>query len=108
MKQHCWQFLELQADVLRAVAHPFRLAILQALAEDELCVADIVDRVGGQRSNLSRHLAVMTRAGILGVRRDGVKMMYRLMVPCIVQFLACVKVVVASRIEEEVAAIPKL
>ncbi len=107
VKHEGLEFLELQAEVLRAVAHPFRLAIVRTLADGELCVGDIVDRVGGRRSNLSRHLAVMTRAGILAVRRDGVRIMYRLAAPCIVPFLSCIKDVVASRIEEQAAAIPK-
>jgi len=106
MRRQARQFLELQAEVLQAVGHPFRLAIVEVLADGELCVCEIAKRVGGKRSNLSRHLSVMSAAGVLSVRKEGVRMMYSLAVPCITEFLACIRQVVRSRIEKEVAALP--
>lgn len=103
--RQAWQFLELQAEVLQAVAQPVRLAIVQALADGELCVCDIAETVGAKRSNVSRHLSVMTRAGVLDVRRDGARMIYRLAAPCIMDFLSCVTNIVRSRIEGQAVAL---
>jgi ArsR family transcriptional regulator len=84
------ELLEMKAEILQAVAHPIRLAVVECLRDGETCVCDLAERVGAGRSNLSRHLAVMSRAGVVQARRDGLRMMYSLRTPCIVKFLTCV------------------
>ena len=97
------RFYELKAEVLQGIAQPIRLMIVNALAGGELCVCDIVSHVGAERSNVSRHLGVMLRAGILEVRREGLKMIYRLATPCIVDFLGCIERMVCERIQSDAA-----
>jgi len=84
-----WQRFELQAEIIRAMAHPIRLAILDLLRSGEACVCDIAATVGAERSNVSRHLAVMSRAGVLRTRKEGLKVFYGLRVPCVLDFLGC-------------------
>ncbi len=79
-----------KADVLAAAAHPIRLATIEFLAGGEQCVCDIAAHVGAKRSNVSRHLAVLLNAGIVGQRKDGLRMIYSLRTPCILNFLSCV------------------
>ena len=69
---------ELEAEVLAAAGHPIRLAIVEFLTGGEECVCDIAAHVGAERSNVSRHLAVLLRAGICEHRKDGLRMMYSL------------------------------
>lgn len=84
-----WQRFELQAEVVQALAHPIRLAIVDLLRGGEVCVCDIAAAVGAERSNVSRHLAVMSRAGVVRTRKEGLKVFYELRTPCILEFLGC-------------------
>jgi ArsR family transcriptional regulator len=66
---------EMKAEVIQAAGHPIRLAIIDFLKGGEQCVCDIATHVGAQRSNVSRHLGVMLKAGIVDCRKDGLRMM---------------------------------
>jgi len=92
---------ELKAGLIQAIAHPIRLAIVDFLAGGEQCVCDIARHVGAKRSNVSRHLAVMLRAGVLDCRKDGLRVMYSLKTPCITGFLSCVTDVLREQIERD-------
>ncbi len=81
---------ERQAEVAKAVAHPLRVAVIDFLKDGEKCVCDIAEQVGSERSNVSRHLTVMVRAGVLSYRKEGLKVFYSLKTPCIAEFLSCV------------------
>ncbi len=81
---------EMKAEVIQAAGHPIRLAIIDFLRDGEQCVCDIAGHVGAQRSNVSRHLAVMLKAGVVDCRKEGLRVMYTLKTPCILGFLACV------------------
>lgn len=65
------KIFELHADVCKALGHPLRIEVIDLLQEKEYCFSDILEVTGGLKSNLSQHLSVMTRKGILKVRRDG-------------------------------------
>jgi len=80
---------EKQAEIAKAIAHPLRIAIVDFLKEGEQCVCDIAEYVGSERSNVSRHLAVMVNAGVLEHRKDGLKVIYKLKTPCILDFFSC-------------------
>ncbi|MHB0946495.1 MAG: ArsR/SmtB family transcription factor [Sedimentisphaerales bacterium] len=80
---------EKQAEILKALAHPLRVAILDFLKDGEQCVCDIAKYVGSERSNISRHLAVMVGAGVLSSEKRGLNVMYELKAPCIMDFFSC-------------------
>jgi DNA-binding transcriptional ArsR family regulator len=82
--------LERQAEVAKAIGHPLRLAIVDFLKEGEQCVCEIALHIGAERSNVSRHLSVMVNAGVLEHRKDGLKVIYSLKCPCIVDFFSCI------------------
>lgn len=90
MKQMDWTLYKLKSQIVEAIAHPARLAIVDLLADGEMCVCDITARLGLGRPNVSRHLAVMLRGGVLDSRKDGLKVIYSLRTPCITKFLSCV------------------
>ena len=69
---------ERYAAVGRALADPKRLCVLESLAIGELSVSDLSNRVGCQVPNMSQHLAVLRRAGLVTSRRDGNTILYRL------------------------------
>ncbi len=66
-----------QADIFKTLAHPMRLNILELLREGERCVCEIVPALGTEQPNVSRHLALLTKEGILSRRKEGLKVFYR-------------------------------
>jgi DNA-binding transcriptional ArsR family regulator len=66
------------AAVATALADSKRLCVQQCLAEGELSVRDLSDRVGCQVPNMSQHLAVLRNSGLVLTRRDGNVIYYRL------------------------------
>jgi ArsR family transcriptional regulator len=81
---------EKKAEIAKAIAHPLRIAIIDFLKDGEQCVCDIAEFIGAERSNVSRHLSVMSAAGVLEYRKEGLKVIYKLKTPCILDFFACV------------------
>jgi DNA-binding transcriptional ArsR family regulator len=64
--------------VLEAIAEPTRLRILDAVRDGERSVSDLVDEVGMSQPGVSRHLKVLRDAGLVDVRRDAQRRLYRL------------------------------
>ncbi len=91
---------EKQAEVAKAIAHPFRIAIVNFLKDGEQCVCDIAEHIGAERSNVSRHLSVMVNAGLLENRKEGLKVIYRLKCKCIVDFFSCVSDVLKQQVRD--------
>ena len=79
---------------------PLRIAVLDFLKDGSQCVCDIADHLGSERSNVSRHLSVMTNAGVLESRKEGLKVIYTLKTPCILEFFSCVTVVLRQQAKE--------
>jgi len=99
---------QMKAEVIQAAGQPIRLAIIDFLKDGEQCVCDIAAHVGAKRSNVSRHLAVMLKAGIVDCRKDGLKMIYSLKTPCILNFLSCVTDVLRQQVRTHTAVLRKL
>jgi len=70
------EHLEQVAELFRALGEPMRLRILQTICKQERSVNDIVDMTGANQANVSKHLALLTTAGILGRRKDGQRVFY--------------------------------
>lgn len=66
------------ADVLKAMADPTRLKIIHCLHNGERCVSSILEAVGGSQANISKHLSVLKRAGLVDCRREGLNVHYRI------------------------------
>ena len=91
---------EKEADVVKAVAHPVRIAIVDFLKSRPQCVCDIAEHVGSERSNVSRHLSVMVSAGVLEYHKEGLKVIYKLKTPCMLDFFSCVRGVLKQQAKE--------
>lgn len=108
MNDHTKKLYELKAELIQAAAHPIRLAVIDFLSQGEQCVCDIAAHVDAQRSNVSRHLALMLKVGIVECRKDGLKMIYSLKTPCICNFLGCVESVLREKMQANVAVLSML
>jgi len=73
-------FLTMRADlaVLEVIAEPTRRRILDAVREGERSVNELVEQVGMNQPGVSRHLKVLRDAGLVEVRRDAQRRLYRL------------------------------
>lgn len=65
-------------DVLEVIAEPTRRRILDAVRTGERSVGELVDLIGMHQPGVSRHLRVLREAGLVEVRRDGQRRLYRL------------------------------
>ena len=108
MDEETKRLYELKARVIQAAAQPVRLAIIDFLRDGERCVCDIAAHVSAGRSNVSRHLGVMLKAGILNCRKDGLRAMYSLRTPCILNFLGCVTDVLREQLATSAAVLGRL
>ena len=67
---------EFQAEILKAIAQETRLSIIELLRVGERCVCEIFPAINQEQSNVSRHLNVMQKAGILTRRKEGLRIFY--------------------------------
>jgi len=80
--------------VIKAMAHPARLIILDELAErGERCVCELTELVGTDMSTVSRHLSQLKNAGLVADEKRGTMVFYRLRVKCLTSFFSCVEAV---------------
>ena len=84
-----YQQAKARAVILKALAHPVRVLIVDALTHGDRCVCELNKLVKIDQSGLSRHLAMLKDAGILTDRRDGMKVFYHLHTPCILNAFDC-------------------
>ncbi len=76
-----------QGEVLRALGHPARLRIIQHLRDGEHCVCEFAPLLGLRQPNISQHLAILRAANLVNTRRDGLRIMYSLADPAILQIV---------------------
>jgi DNA-binding transcriptional ArsR family regulator len=86
-----------QARVLKILAHPSRLKIVDHLARREASVGELTELVGSDPSTVSKHLALLRAHGIVADRREGNVVHYRLLTPCVVNFFSCCSQVLKER-----------
>lgn len=82
---------EERARIMKALAHPSRLMIVDELSDGERCVCGLTEMVGADISTVSKHLSVLKEAGIVACRREGVQMFYHLETPCILDIFTCIE-----------------
>ncbi|HET6349224.1 MAG TPA: metalloregulator ArsR/SmtB family transcription factor [Candidatus Krumholzibacteria bacterium] len=79
-----------QARVLKALANPARLMIVDRLSRGECSSGELTRLVGLDQTTVSKHLAVLRSHGIVDDRREGSVVYYRLVTPCVTNFFSCV------------------
>lgn len=72
------QVFELAAEVFRVMSAPMRLKIISCLCEGEKNVSYLLSKINTTQPNMSQHLTTLYQAGVLGKRREGVQIYYRI------------------------------
>ena len=85
------QKYQARARIVKAMAHPTRLFIVDELSRGERCVCELRDMIGADISTVSKHLSVLKDAGIVEDDKRGLQVFYSLRVPCILNFFGCVE-----------------
>lgn len=85
-----------RAEIMKAMAHPSRLMMIDDLSRGEKCVCELQALVGYDMSTVSKHLSVLKKAGIVEDERRGKQVYYRLKTPCILDFFKCIQSVMEA------------
>jgi DNA-binding transcriptional ArsR family regulator len=105
MDSRTTQKYNLRSRVIKALAHPSRLFIVDRLAEREYCVNELTSLIGCEMSTVSKHLSVLKNAGVVKDEKRGASIYYSLRIPCILNFFKCADAVLeAIRKEQNVLA----
>jgi len=96
---------EARARIIKALAHPARLLMVDELAKEPQCVCALRDMVGGDLSTVSKHLAVLKNAGIVSDKKCGSQVFYSLRCPCVVDFFACAEKVLKKTAKDQLQSL---
>ena len=96
---------EARAKIAKALAHPTRLLLLDALREKDLCVCEMTDLAGVDQSTVSKHLALLKEAGLVGVEKKGAMSVFSLKCQCLDGFFGCIESVLQQNLRDQQALI---
>jgi len=93
--------LAMKSDLLKALAQPTRLKILELLRDGEKCICEIIPAINGEQSNISRHISLMQKCHLVSTRKDGIKVMVKIRDPRIFEILDKVSIVLKTQMQEQ-------
>jgi ArsR family transcriptional regulator, arsenate/arsenite/antimonite-responsive transcriptional repressor len=96
---------EARAEIIKAMAHPTRLLLVELLSKKERCVGEMTEAAGVDTSTVSKHLSVLRNAGIVSDEKRGLQVYYKLKCPCVLGFLSCVEKVLEIKAREQMALV---
>ncbi|GAB6163040.1 hypothetical protein JCM12298_22000 [Desulfothermus naphthae] len=80
---------ELRAKILKSLAHPVRLMIVDMLKDKEMSFSEISSKFDMDKSTISKHLSVLKQVGIVTSTKVKKDMIYKLEIPCVIEFFEC-------------------
>lgn len=96
---------EAKATIIKAIAHPTRLMIVEELSKQEHCVCELTEMVGADTSTVSKHLTVLKSAGIVVDEKRSQMVFYSLAMPCVLNFLNCLEKAIEERAMAQLALV---
>jgi ArsR family transcriptional regulator len=93
--------IDLESGYLKAIAQPTRLKILYFLRAGERCACEIIPELGGDQSNISRHLNFLKNAGVLDSRKEGVSIYYKIKDKRVFSILSTVDSILKSQVKQD-------
>lgn len=92
--------LELKTEILKALAQPTRMKILECLRDGEKCICEIVPAIKGEQSNISRHISLMQKSHLVSTRKEGVRVMVKVSDPNVFEILDSIGLLLKKQIVE--------
>jgi len=80
-----------RAALLKSLAHPSRLLIVEMLEQAPRCVGELTAAVGADITTVSKHLSVLKRAGLVADRKRGTYSEYSLVCDCLTRTIDCIE-----------------
>ena len=96
---------EARARIIKALAHPTRLFMVDELSRGERCVCELTEMVGADISTVSKHLSLLKNAGIVRDDKRGTQVFYQLTMPCVLHFLNCVETIIKENAEAQMSLV---
>jgi ArsR family transcriptional regulator, arsenate/arsenite/antimonite-responsive transcriptional repressor len=98
---------ELRVKIIKAMAHPVRLMVIEFLRGGERLFSEIFNLFQLDKSTISKHLLVLKEAGVVSSRKTGAETIYKLEVPCVADFFSCASVVIENNIKKQLKCLRK-
>jgi ArsR family transcriptional regulator len=92
---------EARAKILKALAHPSRIFIVEKIKDTPHCVCELAEIIGIDQSTTSKHLSVLKNAGIIESKKRGTTVYYSLRCSCILDFIGCIENVIRMNLERD-------
>lgn len=102
------QSLALVAERFRVLGDSLRLQLLHLLGDQEMSVGQLVDASGASQANVSKHLQILLRAGLVVRRKEGLQAFYKIVDPSIFQLCELVCGRLSEQFEADLSAIGTL
>ena len=94
------KIFQMQCDICKALGHPLRLAIVDRLHSGEAAASDLIADLEMSKANLSKHISLLVRSGIVESRKEGRQIYYRLTDPEITKACAIMRSILYRRLKE--------
>lgn len=98
---------ELRAKVIKAMAHPVRLMVIDFLQGEERAFSEIFNLFQLDKSTVSKHLLVLKEAGIISSTKIGTETIYKLEVTCVSNFFKCATLVIENNVKKYMTGLRK-
>lgn len=90
--------LERRAIIIKSLAHPSRLLIIELLEKRPRNVGELTLAIGADITTVSKHLSVLKKVGLVHVRKHGTFREYELVCGCVSHFIDCIETGMKERL----------
>lgn len=99
---------QLKAEFFKSLGHPARIRVLELLSERDHAVAEMLSEIGIEAANLSQHLAVLRRNGLVTTRKEASNVIYSLTSPHVAELLRVARMILAGMLSGQVELLEDL
>src|SRR3989339_580679 len=92
------EFYKLKTSIIKALANPIRLMIVDCLREGEKTVSEIIQATGEEQSNISKSLGILKSNGLIKDRKEGLNVYYSVKVCCLNEFFCCLDSMISENL----------
>jgi DNA-binding transcriptional ArsR family regulator len=99
---------QFKAQIFQALAHPTRIAILEALRDGEMSAGALAEQLQVEQANLSQHLAVLRSRQLVVGRKAGNQVFYVVRDPVLIEVLDLLKQYISGHLQDTLATLGEL
>ncbi len=99
---------QFKASIFQALAHPTRIAIVEALRDGELPAGAIIERLGLEQANASQHLAILRTKQVVSSRKEGNQVFYSVRDPLLIEVLDIMRRYFQAHVEEAISMLQEI